>query len=108
MTWVSPGMTTPIASLRTLTVVSLLALAACGGDGPSVIERPSLWAGRVLVTGDAKGLHVQNGTTSPIGYIAVDEQLIPVIDWIPCLSDDGQCPRLVPGGPHLVPAARIV
>jgi hypothetical protein len=89
-------------------LAALVSLAACGGAGTEPVEHTSIWSGSVQVAASASGLVVHNDTEAPIAYFVVDAADAPLVDWAPCADTSASCLRLAPGGPHLVPASRIV
>lgn len=71
---------------------------ASGADG-------GIRAGDVQVRGTGTGLRVNNGTTKPIGYFAVETELAMRIRWLPCNGGPG-CQSIAPGE-TVIPAGDI-
>ena len=55
-----------------------------------------IWAGNVQVQGTGTGLRVNNNTTRPIGYFAIESKAAERVRWAPCLTPTN-CATIPPG-----------
>jgi hypothetical protein len=55
-----------------------------------------IWAGNVLVQSTGTGLRVNNNTTRPIGYFAIESRTAERVRWAPCVTATN-CATIPPG-----------
>jgi hypothetical protein len=101
-------------TLRPFLLLALaLAAAACGADAATtqVISddtgAPGIQAGYVRVASTATGLVVDNQTERPIYFMAVNAEVLALLDWAPC-TGGASCPSLVQGAKREIPWASVV
>jgi len=87
-----------------LPLLPLLALTigACNG-GPAAIGTP-----RVRVSKVSDGIRVENLTDTGMGYFLVDQDVLALIDWIPCTTTTPDCLRLPAHNAVTIPFTSIV
>jgi hypothetical protein len=101
-------------TIRLPRVVRILALAvvAAGCRSSDVTEisgeslAPGTHAGSVSVTPTSDGLVVVNQTERPIYLMAVNAELLALLDWAPCFGGTG-CPALPAGQQRLIPWSSV-
>jgi hypothetical protein len=86
-----------------LVLGTTLVLAACSSSDevPSGIDEPDvngIWAGNVVASPTAAGVHIQNNTTAPIGYMVFEKVFImtSLARFGTCV-DAVSCPAIAPG-----------
>jgi hypothetical protein len=89
-----------------------LAAAACSEPAPTdatprtTANSGGVWAGNVLVQSTGTGLRVNNNTTRPIGYFAIESKTAERVRWAPCVTA-ANCATIAPGE-AVVPAGEII
>jgi hypothetical protein len=82
-----------------------LAAAACSEPAPTdAMPRTTtgstanggIWAGNVRVQSTGTGLRVNNNTTRPIGYFAIESKTAERVRWAPCVTATN-CATIAPG-----------
>lgn len=106
----------PRRLVPTLSAGALLVslLAACGdaaepASAPDLGSTPNaggIWAGIVTVDAAAGALRAKNDTERPIGYAVFARDILPVINWRPCVERTG-CPSIVQGERRTIPGSDI-
>jgi hypothetical protein len=89
-------------NLRALSLLLALTIGACHG-GPSEIR-----TARVRVSKVSDGIRVENLTDKAMGYFLMDQEVLALIDWIPCRTTTPDCLRLPAHGAVTVRFADIV
>lgn len=74
--------------LRAVPLLLTLTIGACQ-NGPAAIGTP-----RVHLSKVSDGIRVENLTDKGMGYFLVDQDVLAVVDWIPCATTTPDCLRL--------------
>lgn len=82
-------------AVRALFVAAALSLAACR-DSSGV-------PATVLASARSEGLVLMDRTPYAVGFVAIGDASVPVVDWIPCA-----CPRIAAGAQVVVPRDQII
>jgi len=88
--------------LRAVLLLLSLTIGACT-DGPAAIPTP-----RVRVSKVSDGIRVENLTDKGMGYFLVDQDVLALIDWIPCTTTTPDCLRIRAHSAVTIPFTDIV
>jgi hypothetical protein len=88
--------------LRVAPLILALTIGACH-DAPTVIS-----TARIRVSQVSDGIRLENLTDRGMGYLLINQKVLPLYDWGPCESTTPDCLRLPAHGAVTVKFADIV